>query len=121
MRGSRAEAAADAEFEAHRIGLIIDHREERLLLSSERREMPESAVISIMLECGCPTFGEILGHPSCRREIERAQTLERRVEYRIDDQIHRSYAAADDRPDLARVAGRLPIKGIKAELEVDTV
>ena len=43
--GSPSEAVAHAEFDAHRILLVVDHREERLLLSPERLDptMPEQA------------------------------------------------------------------------------
>jgi len=60
---------ADAEFEAHRIGLIIDHREERLPLPAERLEVAELAVICVVLKCGRLFFGEIIGHPGGWREI----------------------------------------------------
>jgi len=53
--------------------------------------------------------------------MQRTQALERGVEDRIGDQIYRSDADADDRSDLARVAGRLPVKGIEAELEIHAV
>jgi hypothetical protein len=73
-----------------------------------------------MFNRGYPIFGEIKGHPSRWRENERAQALERSVNW-IDDQIHRSDAAADDRPYFAGVAGRLPVAGIEVELDVYAV
>ena len=47
--------------------------------------------------------------------------LEGGVEDRIGDQINWPDAAPNDRPDLTRLAGRLPIAGIEAELEIDSV
>ena len=47
--------------------------------------------------------------------------MERGVEDRVGDQINRPDAAPDDWSDLARVAGRLPLAGIEAELEIDAV
>ena len=119
LRINASEAVADAEFKAHRFALVVDYREQDLLLSAERLEMLKAAVIGVVLEGGCPAFGKIVGDPRRRRRIERPQTLERGVEDRIDYQIHRADATADDRPDLAGVAGRLPVPGIKAELEID--
>ena len=63
---------ADAELNAHRIAFIIEHREERLLLPVERVEMAQAAVAGLVLKRGCPSFGEIIGRPSLRCEIERA-------------------------------------------------
>ena len=71
---------ADAELDAHWIGLVVDHREKRLLLPTERLEVAEAAVIGVVLKCGCPTFGEIVGYPSRRSEIRGSQPLERSVE-----------------------------------------
>jgi hypothetical protein len=112
---------ADAELNAHRIAFIIEHREERLLLPVERVEMAQAAVAGIVLKCGCPSFGEIVGHPCRRCEIERTRTLERSVEDRIDDQINGTDATADDWPDFGGIAGRLPIARVVAELEIDAV
>src|SRR6516164_5376539 len=83
--------------------------------------MAQLAVICVVLESHRPILGEIIGHPRRRREIQRTQALERGVEDRISDQINRSDADPDDRPDLARVAGWLPVKSVEAELEIDAV
>jgi len=70
--GSRRKAMADAKLDAHRIGLIVDDREECLLLPGERLEVAQLAVICVVLKRDCPTFGKVIGHSSCWREIQRA-------------------------------------------------
>jgi hypothetical protein len=27
------------------------------------------AIVRVVLKCDCPSFGKIVGHPRCRREI----------------------------------------------------
>ena len=68
--GSRGKAVADAELDAHRICLIVDHCEKRLSLPAERFEVAQLAVIRVVFKRGCPTFGEIVGHSGSRREIQ---------------------------------------------------
>ena len=75
---------AYAEFDTHRIGLIVNHREERLL-PSERLEVVQPAIISIILKRGCPPLRKIIGDTSLWRKIQRAQALERSVKDRIND------------------------------------
>jgi hypothetical protein len=57
--GGDSEAVTDAEFDAHRIALIVDYREERLLLPAERLEVPQGAVIGIVFNRGCPTWEKL--------------------------------------------------------------
>jgi hypothetical protein len=92
-----------------------------VVLSIERLEMAEAAEIGVVLERYRPAFGKIVSGPRGRRKIERAEALKRSVEDRIDDQVHGPDTTADDGADLARVAGRFPVPGVKAELEIDAV
>ena len=60
---------ADAELNVQRIGLVVEYREERLSLPAERLEAVQLAIVRVVLKCDCPSFGKIVGHPRCRREI----------------------------------------------------
>ena len=67
---------ADPKFDAQWRALIVDDREEELLLPAKRLEMFEAAVIGVVFERRRPSFGKVIGDPRCRCEVERTQTLE---------------------------------------------
>jgi hypothetical protein len=75
--GGRGKAVADAELDAQWIGLVVDHREKGLPPPARRLQAAQLAVICVMLERQRPTFGEIVSHPSLRREIQRTQSPKR--------------------------------------------
>jgi hypothetical protein len=64
---------------------------------------------------------EVVVNAFRRREIEAADAIESRVEDRVDDDVERSEAHADDGADLARKAVPLPVRLVVAELEIDPV
>jgi hypothetical protein len=59
-----------SELDGDRIAHIVDDREERLLLSIERLEVAQAAVIGVVFERHRPDLGKIVSDPRGRREIE---------------------------------------------------
>ncbi len=112
---------ADAELDIDRLAVVIGHREHRLLLAVGRLEMPERAVIGVMLERHGPLLGKIISNALGRREIERADAGEGHVDDRVEDEIERAESCADDRPDLGIDALARPVPRVIAQLEIDGV
>jgi len=48
---------ADAELVTERVCVVIDNAKERVILLAEWFEIGEPAVISVVLDCECPSLG----------------------------------------------------------------
>src|SRR5215831_4280796 len=78
--------------------------------------------LGVLLQCEAELRVDVVGRAQRRREIEVPDAaVEVRVENGIEDQVPATQMPADDRTDLAREAGRLPVRSVVAELEVDTI
>src|ERR1039458_9600735 len=90
---STIQPVADAELH---IGLpaVVEHRKECLLLLIAGQKVPDGAVIRVVLDRGGPKLGEIVSDADCGGKIELIKSVERGVEDRIDDEIHRAGSPA---------------------------
>src|SRR5258708_4516457 len=112
---------ADAGLYVERLAAEIDHREERLLLVLQPAQCTEFAIVHVVLESDRPGIRDVVGEPCGRDEVERADAIEAAVDDRIDDEIDRAVAYADDRPHFHAEMRRIPMAGVVAELEIDGV
>ena len=98
--GAGSETVANAGFDIDGLAVVIDHREEHLLLLAQPREAAELAVIGVMLERDGPSLREIVIDPRRRREIERADAGPTIVNDRVENQIDR----AKRTPTIGRIS-----------------
>ena len=91
----------------------------RLLASGQK--LTDRSEIGVMLQRQGPGVGEIIGHAGGGREIEVLDSVIRRIEDRIDENIPLAEMPADDRPDFRGEAGWVPMFLVEAELEIDAI
>lgn len=115
-------AMAYSKLDTVRLSLVIAHCKKRLILLVERRPYIEAAVVLVMFERHRPSLREVVGNAFAGYEVKRFDsTTKLGIENRIDYNVYGSDAAADDRADLSRPVGWIPLAHVVAEFEINAV
>src|SRR5258708_37548663 len=83
--------------------------------------MAHAAKVVVLLERHLENIGDLHGHASSGNEFQVGKSVVRIVDDGVENEIETSDVSTDDRADLGCVTLLIPMCGVDAEFEIDTV